>query len=94
MFIYTNECSIIIYIYIANYYLCDARYTNGEGFLASYRGQRYYLTEWKQGYQPTTTKKYFNMKHSQARNCIERCFDILKARWAILRDKSFYSVKT
>ncbi|KAE8656982.1 RuBisCO large subunit-binding protein subunit beta [Hibiscus syriacus] len=34
------------------------------------------------------------MKHSQARNCIERCFGILKARWAILREKSFYPVKT
>ncbi|XP_074561596.1 uncharacterized protein LOC141817872 [Curcuma longa] len=76
------------------YYLCDAGYTNGEGFLAPYRGQRYHLTEWRQGYQPTTSKEYFNMKHSQARNCIERCFGILKARWAILRDKSFYDVKT
>ena len=34
------------------------------------------------------------MKHSKARNCIERCFDILKALWTILRDKSFYSIKT
>ena len=34
------------------------------------------------------------MKHSQATNCIERCFGILKARWAIFRDKSFYLVKT
>ena len=34
------------------------------------------------------------MKHSLARNIIERCFGILKARWGILRDKSFYPVKT
>ena len=34
------------------------------------------------------------MKHSQARNGIERCFGILKARWVILRKKSFYPVKT
>ena len=81
-------------IYIGNYYLCDAGYTNWEGFLAPYRGQRYHLTEWRQGYQPTIVKEYFSMKHSQARNCIERCFGILKARWAILRDKSFYSIKT
>ncbi|XP_031101555.1 protein ALP1-like [Ipomoea triloba] len=77
-----------------NYYLCDAGYTNGDGFLAPYRGQRYHLNEWRQGYQPATAKEYFNMKHSQARNCIERCFGILKARWCILRDKSFYPVKT
>ncbi|KAG6525995.1 hypothetical protein ZIOFF_015969 [Zingiber officinale] len=85
---------IYIVIFIGAYYLCDARYTNGEGFLAPYRGQRYHLAEWRQGYRLTTIKEYFNMKHSQARNCIERCFGILKARWAILRDKSFYSSKT
>ncbi|GMJ03048.1 hypothetical protein HRI_003974000 [Hibiscus trionum] len=62
------------------YYLCDAGYTNGEGFLAPYRGQRYHLNDWRQGHQPTTAQEYFNMKHSQARNCIERCFGILKAR--------------
>ncbi|KAL4361977.1 hypothetical protein GQ457_04G022180 [Hibiscus cannabinus] len=76
------------------YYLCDAGYTNGEGFLAPYRGQRYHLNDWRQGHQPTTAQEYFNMKHSQARNCIERCFGILKARWTILRGKSFYPVKT
>ncbi|GMI82237.1 hypothetical protein like AT5G35695 [Hibiscus trionum] len=76
------------------YYLCDAGYTNGDGFFAPYRGQRYHLNDWKQGHQPTTPREYFNMKHSQARNCIERCFGILKARWAILREKSFYPVKT
>ncbi|XP_039048790.1 uncharacterized protein LOC120189636 [Hibiscus syriacus] len=76
------------------YYLCDAGYTNGEGFLAPYRGQRYHLNDWREGHQPTTPQEYFNMKHYQARNCIERCFGILKARWAILRGKPFYPVKT
>ncbi|XVE64501.1 hypothetical protein DITRI_Ditri07aG0105500 [Diplodiscus trichospermus] len=51
-----------------NYYLCDAGYTNGEGFLAPYRGQRYHLNDWREGHQPTTPQEYFNMKHSQARN--------------------------
>ncbi|KAG6470236.1 hypothetical protein ZIOFF_071298 [Zingiber officinale] len=31
------------------YYLVDAGYTNCEGFLAPYRGQRYHLNEWKEG---------------------------------------------
>ena len=74
--------------------MCGARYINGKGFLAPYRGQRYHLTEWRQGHQPTTANEYFNMKLSQAGNCIERCFGVLKARWAILRYESFYSVKT
>ena len=34
------------------------------------------------------------MTHSSARNVIERCFGLLKIRWAILRSPSFYPVKT
>ncbi|XP_073118092.1 uncharacterized protein [Elaeis guineensis] len=37
---------------------------------------------------------YFNMKHSAVRNCIERCFGILKTKWATMRTKSYYPVKT
>ena len=70
----------MLLIGIDNYYLCNARYTNKEGFLAPYRGQRYHLNDWSEYHQPTTPQEYFNMKHSQARNCIERCFGILKAR--------------
>ena len=74
--------------------MCDAVYTNEEGFLVPYRDQRYHLNDWSEHHQPTTPQECFNMKHSQERNCIERCFGILKARWAILREKSFYPCKT
>ncbi|KAK2641177.1 hypothetical protein Ddye_022940 [Dipteronia dyeriana] len=40
---------------------------------------------------PTTC---FNMKHASARNVIERCFGLLKKRWAMLRSPSFYLIKT
>ena len=73
--------------------MCGAGYTNGECFLVPYRGQRYHLNDWSEHHQPTTPQEYFNMRHFQARNCIERCFGILKVRWAILREKSFYLVK-
>nr|XP_043623696.1 protein ALP1-like [Erigeron canadensis] len=76
------------------YYLVDAGYTNGEGFLAPYRGQRYHLNDWRDGYQPTTPKEFYNMKHSSARNVIERCFGLLKGRWKILKDNSFYPIDT
>ena len=33
------------------------------------------------------------MKHSSARNVIERCFGVIKNRWAILRSPSFYPIK-
>ncbi|KAJ8753312.1 hypothetical protein K2173_019711 [Erythroxylum novogranatense] len=55
-------------------------YTNCEGFLAPFRGQRYHLNEWRQGYQPRTAEEFFNMKHASARNVIERCFGLLKIR--------------
>lgn len=70
----------------------DAGYTNGEGFLAPFRGQMYHLNEWRQGHQPNSPKEFFNMKHASARNVIERCFSILKARWAIFRSASLYRV--
>ncbi|XP_060960906.1 protein ANTAGONIST OF LIKE HETEROCHROMATIN PROTEIN 1-like [Cannabis sativa] len=76
------------------YYLVDASYTNCEGFLAPYRGTRYHLSEWQHGCAPTNEKEFFNMKHSSARNIIERCFGLLKIRWAILRSPSFYPIKT
>ena len=43
---------------------------------------------------PATPEEFFNMKHSAARNVIERCFGLLKLRWAILRSPSYYPVKT
>ncbi|XP_057450768.1 protein ALP1-like isoform X1 [Lotus japonicus] len=77
-----------------NYYLVDAGYTNGEGFLAPYRGSRYHLSEWRHRRAPTTPKELFNKRHAQARNVIERTFGLLKMRWAILRSPSYYPVKT
>ncbi|MFQ6650490.1 hypothetical protein Gotur_022410 [Gossypium turneri] len=71
----------------------DARYTNCEGFLAPFRGQRYHLNVWRQGYQPSTPAEFFSMKHASARNVIERCFGLLKLRWGILRSPSFYPVR-
>ena len=34
------------------------------------------------------------MKHTRARNVIERCFGLLKGRWAILRSPSFFPLRT
>lgn len=66
---------------------------NCEGFLAPYRGQRYHLSEWKDGRYPVTPQECFNMRHSSARNIIERCFGMLKLRWSILRDPAFYPIR-
>nr|XP_023887889.1 uncharacterized protein LOC112000017 [Quercus suber] len=76
------------------YYLVDTGYTNGEGFLAPYRRQRYHLNDWRDRQQPRTPEEFFNMKHSLARNVIEKGFGLLKIRWAILRSPSFFPIKT
>ncbi|KAL0551155.1 hypothetical protein IC582_010237 [Cucumis melo] len=76
------------------YYLVDVGYPNVEGFLTPYRGKRYHLQEWPGAENaPSNSKEFFNMKHSSARNVIERAFGILKGRWAILRENSYYPVE-
>ncbi|XP_058199469.1 protein ALP1-like [Rhododendron vialii] len=77
-----------------HYYLVDGGYTNGDGFLAPYRGQRYHINIWRQGGIPATKEEYFNMKHSQARNVIERSFGVLKMRFALLKCASYYPIRT
>ncbi|KAF7813078.1 protein ALP1-like [Senna tora] len=49
-----------------------AGYNNAQGFLAPFRCQRYHLNEWRQGRHPTNPRECFNMRHSAARNVIER----------------------
>ncbi|XP_063943220.1 uncharacterized protein LOC108208423 isoform X1 [Daucus carota subsp. sativus] len=74
------------------YFLVDLGFTNSEGFLSPYKGTRYHLNLWR-GNTPTNHKELFNLRHSSARNTIERAFGLLKKRWAILRDASFYPKK-
>nr|KAJ0191564.1 hypothetical protein LSAT_V11C800427090 [Lactuca sativa] len=77
---------------VGTYYLCDAGYTNGEGFLTPYRGKRYHLNDWSR--PPTNAKKLYNMRHSLARNVIERCFGLIKSRWAILRYNAYHPIES
>uniref|UniRef100_A0A9I9E7J0 DDE Tnp4 domain-containing protein n=1 Tax=Cucumis melo TaxID=3656 RepID=A0A9I9E7J0_CUCME len=45
------------------------------------KGQRYHLQEWRGTETASETpKEFFNMKHSSARNVIERAFGLLKGR--------------
>ncbi|KAL1557051.1 hypothetical protein AAHA92_12591 [Salvia divinorum] len=77
------------------YYLCDNGYANSEGFLTPFKGVRYHLKEWGPTNQrPKTPQELYNMRHTMARNIIERAFAVLKMRWGILRSASFYPIET
>ena len=79
---------------IWNYYLCDNGYANCDGFLTPYKAVRYHLKDWGPiAEMPQNPKEIFNMRHTRARNVIERAFAVLKMRWAILRSAAFYPVK-
>ncbi|XP_047952986.1 putative nuclease HARBI1 isoform X2 [Salvia hispanica] len=77
------------------YYLCDNGYANSNGFLTPFRGVRYHLKEWGPGTAiPQNPREMFNMRHTKARNIIERAFAVLKMRWGILRSASYYPIQT
>nr|GEW35742.1 hypothetical protein [Tanacetum cinerariifolium] len=71
----------------------DDGYCNAPGFLSPFRGQRYHLNEFH-GHRPQSAAEFFNMRHSKARNVIERCFGLLKGRWKILASPSFFPIAT
>ncbi|KAL6497132.1 hypothetical protein OROGR_029061 [Orobanche gracilis] len=77
---------------INKYFLVYLGYTNSEGILAPYKGTKYHLNLWREN-TPTNYKEFFNLMHSSARNTIERAFGLLKKRWSILRDVSFFLKK-
>ncbi|XP_057788635.1 uncharacterized protein LOC131005646 [Salvia miltiorrhiza] len=78
-----------------NYYLADNGYANCEGFLTPFKGVRYHLKEWGPlAARPQNKEELFNLRHSKARNVIERAFGILKMRWGILRSNTFYPIKS
>ena len=69
------------YLFIGKYYLVDAGYTNGPGFLAPYHSTYYHLNEWLRcDNSPRTYKELFNLHHSSVRNVIERTFGLLIER--------------
>lgn len=74
--------------------MCDNGYANSEGFLTPYKSVRYHLKEWDPGStSPQNAEELFNMRHTKARNVIERAFGIMKMRWGILRSASYYPIK-
>jgi hypothetical protein len=76
------------------FYLADAGFALTDELLVPYRGERYHLDEWRRGDRgPRTKEELFNLRHSSARNVIERIFGVLKRRFRILIMPPEYSTK-
>ncbi|TXG60196.1 hypothetical protein EZV62_014769 [Acer yangbiense] len=82
---YFSYCSLFFNI-SGKYYLVDMGYANTQGFIAPYVGVRSHLHEFIGANQlPRNAKELFNHRHSSLRNVIQRCFDVLKTRFPILK---------
>lgn len=90
-----SPCHDLMFVVcVGHYYLCDNGYANSDGFLTPYKGVRYHLKEWGPACErPQNPRELFNMKHTRARNVIERAFAVFKMRWGILRSCSFYPIQ-
>ena len=67
--------------------------TNGHGFLTPFRSTRYHLKEWVSSQQqPKTPKELHNLRHSRAKNIVERTFGLWKKKWVVLRTQSFFEI--
>ncbi|XP_074271774.1 uncharacterized protein LOC141595707 [Silene latifolia] len=74
------------------YYLADKGYPERVGYLTPYPKVKYHENEFR-GAPPRGSKELFNMAHSSLRNCIERAFGVLKARWKILGKMPQYTLQ-
>lgn len=62
--------------------------------MTPYKGVRYHLNEWgPECARPQNPEEMFNMRHTKARNVVERAFGVLKIRWGILRSATYYPIK-
>ena len=60
------------------FYLPDAGYISRWPFLIPYHGVRYHLREQNiSQLRPQNKEELFNLRHSSARNAVERIFDVL-----------------
>ena len=83
----------ILYGRVGKYYLVDFGYSNKWGYLVPFRNCLYHLhdTRRRDGRIDGPTG-LFNYRHASLRNCTERCFDVLKARFPILRYMTNFSI--
>ncbi|XP_076929228.1 uncharacterized protein LOC143593497 [Bidens hawaiensis] len=75
------------------YYLSDAVYAHTREFMALYCNVRYWLGDFRRR-RALTNKEKFNHTHAKLQNVIERAFDVLKARFPILKRMAPFPLET
>jgi hypothetical protein len=91
LYVYLYIC-IYMFIYIYKYIYLG--YALSRWCLTPYRGVCYHLREWARGNRrPQNAKDLFNLRHSSARNVIERVFGILKKSFPNLNLMYSYSME-
>lgn len=81
----TSLTIFTLYTCVEKYYLVDYGYSNKPGYLASFRNIPYHLQDaWRRGGGINGPTELFNYRHASLRNCIEKCFGVLKTRFLIL----------
>jgi len=79
---------------VGRYFLADAGFAACASLLIPYRGVRYHLAEWGQaGIRPSNQEELYNLRHSSARNAVERIFGILKRRYVLAIFECFHHYK-
>ena len=83
----------LILLCLGYYYVVDAGYPNILGFLASYSGERYHLNDFCGRGRITGKHELFNYRYSLLRNVIEWAFEVLKAKFSILKSIPNYPLR-
>ncbi|PLW05180.1 hypothetical protein PCANC_28401 [Puccinia coronata f. sp. avenae] len=76
--------------------LGDAGFPLSDSCLIPYRATKYHLKDWDVvgGKKPQTPQELFNLRHSSARNVIERIFGVIKSRFQVIATGCKYNIST
>ncbi len=81
------------------YFVADSGYSDKTGYgglaLSPYTATRYHLREWYHASEcPSTKEDWFNLRHAQLRNVVERIFGVFKNRFHIFdKPRDGYSIQ-
>ncbi|PLW28968.1 hypothetical protein PCANC_23315 [Puccinia coronata f. sp. avenae] len=74
--------------------LGDAGFPLSDSCLIPYQATKYHLKDWDvvRGQKPQTPQELFNLRHSSARNMIERIFGVIKTRFQVIATGCKYNI--